>query len=76
MSVQAELTAQEAAVNVSGSYLIPLLESGELPHYKTGTHHHMQARDVLTYKERTDAERRDALKELAEQAQELSLGYE
>jgi hypothetical protein len=46
-----------------------------LPFHKVGTHRRVRFRDVMAYRERSLAERRAALDELAEQAQELGLGY-
>ncbi len=65
--VHQQLTTQQAAdiLNVSRTYLIKLLDYGVMDHHKVGRHHRVRARDVLEYKQKMEAERSDALSELA-----------
>lgn len=71
-----ELTAPQAAelLNVSERYFVGLLESEALPSHEVGTHRRVKLGDLLDYKRVRDAERADALREMAEEAQRLGLG--
>lgn len=72
-----ELTTQQAAgfLSVSRPHVVSLLERGELPYRKVGTHRRIQLKDILDYRQRSLVKRRTALDEMAQQAQDLQLGY-
>ncbi len=72
-----ELTSQAAAdiLGVSRPHLIKLLDSGEIPYHRVGTHRRLRIEDVVAYRERRDAERDAALRELTSLSEELPGGY-
>lgn len=74
---ESELTTQEAAdiLNVSRPYLVRLLNEEKLPYIKVGTHRRLVLEDVLAYDKQEKKKRRGLLNKLAEQAQDLNMGY-
>ena len=70
---QAELTTQEAAdyLNVSRPYLIGLLEKGEIPFHKTGTHRRINFSDITEYEKKRQTEYESGMQELVDLTKEL-----
>ncbi len=78
LPVHAELTTQEAAdlLNVSRPHLVKLLEEGQLAFHRTGKHRRVKFADLMAYKEKRAVESEQAMALLAQQAQDLGMGYE
>lgn len=75
LPLHSHLTTQEAAdlLDVSRPYLVGLLEKGDIPFHKVGSHRRVLAEDLVVYKERRDAERRQALQDIIEESESLGL---
>lgn len=73
-----EVSTQQAAelLNVSRPHLIKLLEAGEIPFKKVGSHRRILLRELITYDEKQKKDRENQLDFLSKQAQDLNLGYE
>ncbi|CAN5901853.1 hypothetical protein BH24BAC1_BH24BAC1_19330 [soil metagenome] len=74
----AEVSTQQAAdiLNVSRPHVVKLLESGRIPFRKVGSHRRILLEDLLKYEQESKEQRDRSLDFLAQQAQELNLGYE
>jgi hypothetical protein len=52
-----------------------LIEDGQIPYRKVGTHRRIRFEDLMVYKRDIDNKRRDVLADLVSEAQELNMGY-
>ena len=70
-----ELTTQQAAdiLNISRPYFFKLLETGEIPFKKTGTHRKILMQDLMKYREQRAETRKSKIEELSSLSQELGL---
>lgn len=70
-----ELTTQQAAdlLNVSRPTVVRLIEDGELPARKVGSHRRIPLAAVRTYREQMIADRRQVLDDMVREAEELGL---
>jgi excisionase family DNA binding protein len=75
LSQMEEITTQQAAnvLHVSRPFVVGLIERGELPARKVGTHRRLRLSDVLAYKKRDDLARQDAFQEYLEDSHALGL---
>ncbi|HET6255358.1 MAG TPA: helix-turn-helix domain-containing protein [Puia sp.] len=73
----AALSTQQAAdmLNVSRPHLVKLLEGGLIPYIKVGSHRRIAMQDIVAYEQKIKKTQADELNFLAQQAQDLNLGY-
>ena len=72
-----ELTTREAAdiLNLSRPFLVKLLDRGDIPYHRVGTHRRLNVEDVLAYRELRAARRRERLRELTGLSEQIEGGY-
>ena len=72
-----ELSVEQAAdiLNVSQSYLMDLLDQGEIPCRDVGGEHRIILGDLLDYKKQMDEKREAVLTELVAFSQQEEMGY-
>jgi excisionase family DNA binding protein len=77
IQTEMEVSTQEAAnfLEVSRPHVVRLLEKGEIPFTKAGTHRRIKMSDLIAYQKALKATRKKQMKFLAKQAQELNLDY-
>jgi excisionase family DNA binding protein len=70
-----ELTTQQAAdlLHLSRTYLVRLLDRGEIPFHYAGTHRRLRIEDVVEYRHRRASHRQRKLQELGEMAEEFGI---
>lgn len=73
--IHKQLTTQEAAdlLLVSRPYLVKLLDAGEIPSAKTGSHRRVRLDDLLAYAKVRDERRRESLTRLTQMSREMGL---
>lgn len=77
MSSTKEINIKRAAdmLNVSRQYVFKLLEQGDIPFWKKGDQLFINLKELERFMETMEKEQRISLNELAEQAQQLDMGY-
>ena len=69
------LTTQEAAdlLDVSRPYLVRLLDEGQIPFSRTGSHRRIRLNDLIAFKTQRDERRRAGLARLTRMSREMGL---
>jgi len=73
--VHQQLSTQDAAdlLNVSRTYLVRVLDRGDIPFEKVGRHRRVRFGDVMAYKKARMEQRKEALRNLVRESEELGL---
>jgi excisionase family DNA binding protein len=73
----ADADHKEAAdiLNISRPFLVKLLDRGEIPYHRVGTHRRLNVEDALGYRELRAKRRREKLRELTELSEQVEGGY-
>lgn len=76
VTIREELNLHEAAdlLNVSVTYLVKLLEQGDLPHHKAGNHRRVLFADLMRFKVQRERASEQVMQELTEQARGIDYG--
>ncbi len=71
----AEISPEKAAalLHVSRPFLVKQLDSGAIPFHWVGTHRRLRLADVLAYKQQRQAQSRELLRQMREEAEDLGL---
>ncbi|MCY0964732.1 helix-turn-helix domain-containing protein [Parathalassolituus penaei] len=75
--IHQEISTQQAAelLSVSRPHLVKLLEQGDIPFRKVGSHRRVRLVDVMSYRKQVDAARSQALDDLAELSQGIGMEF-
>lgn len=70
-------TTQAAAnyLGMSRQFFVNLLEKGEIPHHRVGTHRRVTFKDLLEYERKRDKTRRAAMNQLADEVAKAGLYF-
>lgn len=73
--IHKQLTTQQAAdlLGMSRPFLVELLDRGDIPYTKTGSHRRIRFDDLMAYRKRRDLKRREGLARLTQMSQEFGL---
>lgn len=70
-----DLSPHQAAslLNISRPYLLRILDQGNIPFHRVGTHRRIKLKDVIAFRKRRDAERRTDLKRISDLSRESGI---